>query len=94
MPVSQAFPKLLQSVKIALTMGVSSASVERSFSSLHRIKSYPRSTMSEEQLSHLAILHIERYLSSKLWNCEDDIVVEFSHNQDDFAVIIVTLLLS
>ena len=79
MPVSQAFPKLLQSVKTALTMGVSSASAERSFSSLRRIKSYLCTTMSKEQLSHLAILHIERDLSSKLWNCLDDIVVEFSN---------------
>ena len=69
MPVSQAFPKLPQSVKIALTRVVSSASVERCFSSLRRIKIYLRSTMSEERLSHFSILHIERDLSSKLWNC-------------------------
>ena len=33
--LKHAFPRLLQSLKIAMTMGVSSASAERSFSSLH-----------------------------------------------------------
>jgi len=39
---------------------------QRSFSKLKLIKTYLRSTMSESQLSNLAILSIERQLSKKI----------------------------
>ena len=48
--------------RILLTIPVSVASAERSFSKLKLIKSYLRSTMSQERLSDLAILSIEREL--------------------------------
>ena len=66
-PVSAAFPALTKTLIIAMTFGTSTASVERSFSLLRRIKSYLRSTMSQEQLDNLALLNIERDLSSHLW---------------------------
>ena len=56
LPVHECFPKLIQALKIAMTMGVSSASAERSFSSLRRIKTYLRTTMSQERLPNLALL--------------------------------------
>ena len=61
LPVHECFPKLIQALKIAMTMGVSSASAERSFSSLRRIKTYLRTTMSQERLSNLAFLYVETY---------------------------------
>ena len=42
-------------VKILLTMPVSSATAERSFSSLKRIETYLRSTMIEDRLNGLAL---------------------------------------
>ena len=47
-PVSAAFPALTKSLIIAMTFGTSTASVDHSFSSLRRIKSYLCSTMSQE----------------------------------------------
>ena len=47
-PLKEAFPTLLKLLQIALTICVSTASYERSFSSLKRI--YLRSTMHEERL--------------------------------------------
>ena len=47
-------------VKILLTMPVSSATAERSFSSLKRIKTYLRSTMVEDRLNGLSLMHIHR----------------------------------
>ena len=49
-----------------LTISVTVASAERSFSKLKLIKSYLRSTMSQERLNGLAILSIEKELVEKL----------------------------
>ena len=70
---------LLRCLKIAMTFGVTSAPAEHSFSSLRRIKTYLRSTMGQEWLTNLSLLYIERQLSGELWNCIDDIVLQFFH---------------
>ena len=55
-PVKEAFPVLREFLLITMTLGTSTATVERSFSSLHRLKTYLRSTMSQQRLHDLAIL--------------------------------------
>ena len=55
--LKNAFIKLLQ---IILTIAVSTVSCERSFSSLKRIKTWLRTTMTEQQLVDLAVISIER----------------------------------
>ena len=59
-PMRVAFTELLKLLQLALTIPVTTASCERSFSSLKRIKSYLRSRMGQERLSFLAVLAIER----------------------------------
>ena len=54
------FPNLQTALQILLTMPVSVASCERSFSKLKIIKTYLRSTMAQERLGNLAILSIEK----------------------------------
>ena len=75
-PLKVAFPTLLQLLRIALTIPVSSAKCERTFSTLKRIKTYIRSSMSEDRLNDTAILAIEHDITSSL-NL-DNIVTEFS----------------
>ena len=76
-PLSAAFPASLQLLQIAMTISVSTAKCERCFSALKRIKSYLRNSMSEQRLSDLAILSIERDFSDSL---ELDFVVDnFAH---------------
>ena len=49
-----------------MTIPVTSATAEHSFSVLKRTKTYLRSTMVQERLTHLAVLSIERELSKNL----------------------------
>ena len=48
-----AFPTLIRLLQIALTVVVTTAHCERSFSALKRIKTYLRSTMTEQRLVDL-----------------------------------------
>ena len=66
---------LFMSLKLYLTVAVSIASCEISFSKLKLIKSYLRSTMGKSRLSALSILSIESDLVETL--CFDDIISEF-----------------
>ena len=61
-----------------MTFGTSTATVECTFSSVRRIKTYLRSTISQTQVEDLAILNIERNLSSKLWNNLPSLVIKFA----------------
>ena len=76
--VPECFPTILRCYQIALSIGVSSATAEKNFSSLGRIKTYLRSTMSQDRLSNLALLNIERDLSSQLWDIMDDLIIRFA----------------
>ena len=43
-----------------LVVLASSATAERSFSALKRLKSYLRTTMSQERLNHVTVLHVHK----------------------------------
>ena len=62
-------------------MPITSASAERNFSTLKRIKTYLRNTTDEERLSSLAIISIEKKLLKNLLIKEgkyDEIINEFA----------------
>jgi hypothetical protein len=59
------FPNMFVSLRILLTLPVSVASGERSFSKLKRIKNYLRSTISQERLTGLATLAIRNAKSKE-----------------------------
>ena len=86
--IKECFPLLLETIQIALTIGVTTATAERTFLSLKRLKTYLRSTMLQECLNHLALLHIERDLSTKLWDNLDDMVLKFSLQHKNSHVIL------
>lgn len=61
-----SFPNTSIILRILLTMLVSVATAERSFSKLKIIKNYLRSTMGQNRLSNLAIISIESDLLKEL----------------------------
>ena len=65
-PLKAAFPNLLKVLQITLTIAVSTAECKRSFSSLRRIKTYLRSTMTNSKLADLAVLSIEKEISKNI----------------------------
>ncbi|XP_060861822.1 uncharacterized protein LOC132938833 [Metopolophium dirhodum] len=67
---TNAFPNLNIALRIMLTIPLTSAGAERTFSKLKLIKTYLRSTMSQQRLTGLATISIEKELSEQL-NYED-----------------------
>ena len=86
-PLRAAFPLLVKLIQIALTIAVSTAHCERSFSALKRIKSYLRSTMTQQRLVDLAILSIERELSQSL--SLDNVVNQFASQDKNRRIILM-----
>jgi hypothetical protein len=61
-----AYPQYYRLVQLALTLPVATASVERSFSAMRRIRNWMRLTMGQERFSSLALLNIESDLTAAL----------------------------
>ena len=53
-------PAVTTLLRLFGTIPVSNATAERSFSALKRLKTYIRSTMGEERLTGLALLHVNK----------------------------------
>ncbi|XP_022529426.2 zinc finger MYM-type protein 1 isoform X1 [Astyanax mexicanus] len=58
-PYKEVFFELYKLCKVAVSIPVTTASCERSFSTLKLVKTYLRSTMTDERLSNLGVLSIE-----------------------------------
>lgn len=55
-----------KSIKLLQTVPVSTATAERSFSTLRRLKTYLRSTMGQKRLNRLAILNAHQDILDEL----------------------------
>ena len=73
----QLYPGIYVTLVTLLTYSVSTCAAERSFSGMKRLKTPLRSTMSEERLSSLAILHIHKHKNVDI----DNAVSEFSRRK-------------
>ncbi|XP_033984520.1 uncharacterized protein LOC117481103 [Trematomus bernacchii] len=65
-PYKEVFFELFRLCKIAVAIPFSSASCERSFSTLKLVKTFLRSTITDERLSNLGVLSIESRRSKAL----------------------------
>jgi len=57
---SQLMNQVKRIIILLYTIPAASATPERSFSGLRRLKTYTRSTMSQKRLTHLLLLHLNR----------------------------------
>ena len=62
-------------IHLLLTIPVSSATAERSFSALRRLKTFTRSTMTASRLNNIAVLHVHQERTDSL--VDDEIIQEF-----------------
>ena len=74
--ISEMYPNFWTALRICLTLPVTVAEAERSFSKLKLIKSYLRSTMSQEHLSGLAVISINHAIAGQI--SYDDIIDDFA----------------
>ena len=75
-------------VKLILVMPATNAVSERSFSAMKRIKSYLRSTMTQQRLNHLMLLHIHKDHTDRLNLIEaaNDFVYAKEHRRSIFGI--------
>jgi hypothetical protein len=66
-PWMQLLPEVVNLLRLYLTLPVTSCTAERRFSSLRRLKTFLRSTVTQARLNHIAVLHC---------HCEQPIVLE------------------
>lgn len=71
------YPSIKVLLQIFATIPITTAIAERSFSSLRRLKNYMRSTMSEDRLNGLAVLHIHKHLPIDI----DYVITRFSRQK-------------
>ncbi|GFV30557.1 uncharacterized protein TNCV_41821 [Trichonephila clavipes] len=71
-----SLPDVCITVFLFLTLPVTSAMAERSFSKLKLIKNYLRCTMSEERLSYLSLINIEQQETRKIEL--DELITDFA----------------
>ena len=58
-------------LKLILFLPATNCESERAFSALKRLKTYLRSTMGQERLNHLMILHVHKSRTDKLIVIDD-----------------------
>ena len=66
---------------IYMTVPMTSATAERSFSTMRRIKTYLRQTMSQQRLNHCMLLHIHKDRTDRI-NMHD-VLTSFVEANDD-----------
>lgn len=79
--IDSALYELTKLCNLIATIPASSASVERSFSALKRIKTYARNAQKEERMSKLALLSIEKKLLENIrrnQNFYDQVIDDFA----------------
>lgn len=65
---AELYPNLYKLLSLSLTIPISSATCERSFSVMRKIKNWLRTSMNQDRFTNLSLIYIERDLSNELSN--------------------------
>ena len=60
------FSEVCMLLRILLTIPVTTSTAERTFSTLRRLKTFLRSTMTQKRLNHVMLLHIYKEKTDKI----------------------------
>ena len=88
--LSEIYLNFWTALRIALTVPVTVAQAERSFSKLKLIKTYLRSTMSQEWLTGLAVISINHSIGEQI--SYDDIIDDFPSRKASFSLCFLFLV--
>lgn len=80
--LQKIFSEALKVLKVLTTTPMTTSEAERCFSTLKRIKTFLRSTMSQERLTALAMLSIEKQLVRSIPNFNEKVIDKFSQQKD------------
>ena len=75
---AELYPGIYLAIKTLLTYPVTTCVAERSFSGMKRLKTPLRSTMFDERLSSLAVLHVHKHKKVDV----DQVISEFAGKKD------------
>ena len=76
------YPEIYNQFKLYLVVPVASAGAERSFSTLRRVRTWMRSTMTEDWLSSLALMCIEKEVTKHLEENIEELVSQFASSSN------------
>jgi len=79
------FPNLFKLIQVGLAIPISSATCERCFSSMRRIKNWLRTSMEQSKFTDLSVINIERDLSNKI--DKDKIINNFAMSQRRISLV-------
>lgn len=77
--LEETFSEAIKLLEILITIPMTSSEAERCFSTLKRIKTFLRNTMSQDRLSALAMLSIERDLIMEIPDFNQKVIEKFAH---------------
>lgn len=92
LPQRTLMPAVCTLASLILVMPATNAVSERSFSTLRRVKSYLRSTMSQARLNHTMLLHIHKNHTDQLdlIDIGNEFVKESPHRHSVFGTFLQT----
>ena len=79
------FSQVESLVRLLLVNPASSATAERSFSSLRRLKTYVRSTCGQKRLINIALCHVHKYIMDTI--DVNELMKEFILARDNRAAV-------
>lgn len=83
--VQTTFPLIHTFLSILVTLPVSTASAERSFSTLRRVKTWLRSRVTEDRLTSLALMNVHRDILVDV----DKVIDRFAKSKHRFMEFII-----